>query len=283
MSTNKSVKKGHKLSYPAGVMARYSSRLQALIKRMNEEMKTGLNKIAKSNKPVMDYKKETRSVDSQVALLSSYINSKWTRIFEQKAPIYAKDMLVQTNKASKASVNSSVKKLKEGFEIPKIQTKNFVINSNFLADDLREISSDVIMKNIDLIKKIPGEYVNQFQVPEVKEEMFNAIAKGDLDELNRIITKNSKRSERRAQLMAEDQIRKAFNGINAERLKKNGVQKYEWLHSGGSQFPRELHIEYDGQIFSFDDPPIIEEKTGEVGIPGDAINCLCTMNPIIEL
>jgi uncharacterized protein with gpF-like domain len=38
----------------------------------------------------------------------------------------------------------------------------------------------------------------------------------------------------------------------------------------------------DGKIFSFDDLPIIDRKTGERGIPGQAINCRCTMTPVYE-
>jgi uncharacterized protein with gpF-like domain len=38
----------------------------------------------------------------------------------------------------------------------------------------------------------------------------------------------------------------------------------------------------DGNVYSFDDPPIIDKNTGERGIPGQAINCRCFMVPVIE-
>jgi SPP1 gp7 family putative phage head morphogenesis protein len=87
---------------------------------------------------------------------------------------------------------------------------------------------------------------------------------------------------RRARNIALDQTRKAYNNINKGRMQAIGVQKFEWVHSGGGQKPRELHIELDGQVFSFDDLPVIDERTGERGIPGQAINCRCTMVPVIE-
>ena len=39
-------------------------------------------------------------------------------------------------------------------------------------------------------------------------------------------------------------------------------------------------IELSGKIFSFDDLPVIVPDTGEKGIPGQAINCGCTMRPV---
>jgi len=36
------------------------------------------------------------------------------------------------------------------------------------------------------------------------------------------------------------------------------------------------------EIFSFDDLPVIDRRSGERGIPGQAINCRCRMAPVIE-
>jgi SPP1 gp7 family putative phage head morphogenesis protein len=74
-----------------------------------------------------------------------------------------------------------------------------------------------------------------------------------------------------------------YNNLNASRMKAIGLNKYEWVHSGGGQRPREFHRDVlNGQIFSLDDPPIIDEQTGERGIPSQLINCRCTMLPLLE-
>lgn len=54
-------------------------------------------------------------------------------------------------------------------------------------------------------------------------------------------------------------------------MKSAGVKKFQWLHSAGGRDPRPLHINdypsgLNGGIFSFDDLPVIDEKTGERGI-----------------
>ena len=66
-------------------------------------------------------------------------------------------------------------------------------------------------------------------------------------------------------------------------LQAVGLNKYEWIHSGAGQQPREFHRDVlNGQIFDLDDPPIIDEDTGERGIPSQLINCRCTMRPVLE-
>ena len=65
-------------------------------------------------------------------------------------------------------------------------------------------------------------------------------------------------------------------------MEKLGLKKFEWLHSGGGHHPRPDHVAMSGNIYSFTSLPIIDSKTGERGIPGQAINCKCVMRPVIE-
>ena len=82
--------------------------------------------------------------------------------------------------------------------------------------------------------------------------------------------------------IARDQTRKAYNNLNAARMRKVGVTEFIWRHSGGGRNPRDLHQNVlNGKKFSLDDLPVIDERTGETGIPGQAINCKCTMEPVV--
>jgi SPP1 gp7 family putative phage head morphogenesis protein len=102
------------------------------------------------------------------------------------------------------------------------------------------------------------------------------------------LQKYSVQSQRKVHLLALDQTRKAYNTINKQRMQAVGVKKFEWVHSGGGAHPRQSHIRMSGNIYSFDDLPVINEEQVERGyespqrgIPGQAINCGCTMIPII--
>ena len=37
-----------------------------------------------------------------------------------------------------------------------------------------------------------------------------------------------------------------------------------------------------GKVYRLDDPPVIDARTGERGLPGQAIFCRCTMQPIVK-
>ena len=62
-----------------------------------------------------------------------------------------------------------------------------------------------------------------------------------------------------------------------------GITQFKWVHAGGSKDPRNYHKNVlNGKVFNVDDPPIIDQKTGERGYPGQAINCKCYQVPVIE-
>jgi SPP1 gp7 family putative phage head morphogenesis protein len=131
---------------------------------------------------------------------------------------------------------------------------------------------------VSLIKSIPEEYFAK-----VAGAVARSISSGNgLQDLTAFFAEQDGVEARRAKNIAIDQTHKAYNGLNAERMKRQGVGKYEWVHSGGGLHPRPLHQSYHGRIFSFDKPPVIDERTGARGIPGQAINCRCTMVPVIE-
>jgi SPP1 gp7 family putative phage head morphogenesis protein len=135
-----------------------------------------------------------------------------------------------------------------------------------------------VAENVSLIKSIPAQYMK-----DVAGSVFRAIQTGDgLADIVPKLAEVEGVTMRRARNIALDQTRKTYNAINRERMKAVGVKKFEWIHSGGGQHPRELHMQMDGKVYAFDDLPVIDERTGERGIPGQAVNCRCTMRPIVD-
>lgn len=142
---------------------------------------------------------------------------------------------------------------------------------------------DRIADSVDLITRIPVEFLDK-----VKQDVNDSLTQGDgLADLQPKMEERYGEAKRHAQLVALDQTRKAYTAINSERMRNNGVTKFEWVHSGGSQEPRKYHKDspsqggLNGGIFDINDPPIIDKKTGERGLPGDDYNCRCTMRPIV--
>jgi SPP1 gp7 family putative phage head morphogenesis protein len=177
-------------------------------------------------------------------------------------------MVEGAQKASATSLHSSLEQLSGGLSL----------KTSVIPAGMEEVAQATVYENVQLIKSIPSQYL---------DDVFGSVMRsittgGGLADLIPAIRKYDGITDRRAKNIALDQTRKAYNSINKQRLMAVGIKKFRWSHSAGGQTPRQDHIAMDGKIFSFDDLPIIDRKTGERGIPGQAINCRCTMTPVYE-
>ena len=285
----KPVMKGLQAHVPAKVISDYRNRLVNLTKRMTSDTEKQIKQLfnsrvstkyfKKTDQQVNDAEKSSKdlviaydeSIASTAKRLMSLLNKKYSKIFKEKADIYANDMVADLTAQSHSYVKRSLKQLSGGLVI-KAPKSTAIID---------EATAAIIQQNIELITSIPEEYLKN-----VQGDMMRSIASGNLEDLNDIVSPNAavstRKANNKAKHLAEDQVRKSYNAITAHRLINNGIDKFEWLHSGGGQHPRQDHIDMDGNIYSFKDLPIIDQRTGETGIPGQAINCRCTMNPVVE-
>lgn len=208
------------------------------------------------------------SISSQAKILTNKLMTKFNSIFADFAVKAAEYQMNAINKASSTAVHMSLKELSGGLSLPTV---------GFTAD-MRQILNASTIEIVSLIKSISAQYLGG-----VQQAVVRSIAGGrGLADLVPYLEKQKGITVRRATMIARDQTRKAMNNLNRGRMQKCGLKKFKWLHSGGSAHPRPLHIRLSGQVFSFDDPPIIDENTGERGIPGQAINCRCRMQPVID-
>ena len=275
--------KGTDLAIPAGVAERYSRKLRALTHRMVTETERELLQLFR-HPDVESYFEGFHAMDispaSQARILTNKLMTRFSQLFGQEAPGYANTMASEADHASKVATGVSLTKLSQGL----------TINTDFITDGMQEFLKATIANNVSLIKSIPSEFFR-----DVQQAVLSSIADGkgenDLTAFFRQSPHDAKYNnqwERRANNIALDQTRKTYNGLNRERMKKVGVNKFQWIHSGGGFDARPHHIDpapggLNGGIFSFDKLPIIDLSTGERGIPGQAINCKCTMRPVVEL
>ncbi|HEV7717128.1 MAG TPA: phage minor head protein [Steroidobacteraceae bacterium] len=88
-------------------------------------------------------------------------------------------------------------------------------------------------------------------------------------------------SESRAQLIARDQIGSLNGELTQLRQESLGIERYTWVTSRDERV-RDDHAELDGTTQSWDDPPVVNQKTGRTGHPGQDINCRCTASPVVD-
>lgn len=259
--------KGLTLFPPVGLQVQYQQRLSRLVKQMTSETHREVIKLFRSDAGAAHFGQDA-SISSQSRILMNALKSRFDDLFAKAAKPLAESVVDGAQKASASGLHASLQKLSGGMSL-----KTKLDNAN-----LTNIYKASVTENVNLIKSIASQYLKQ-----VEGAVMRSITTGNgLQDLVPAIEKYDGMTERRAANIARDQTRKAYNSINKGRMQAIGIGKFEWIHSGGGAKPRPDHEEMDGHIYSFDDLPVIDERTGERGIPGQAPNCGCTMRPVLD-
>ncbi len=253
---------------PSGAVAgRYNFELSELIQEMTEETYFAVRELF-AEEHMQQYFAQDATTSSQARILTNWLLRKFNSRFAKKALPIAQRFADQSNKHSSAAVHTSIQKLSGGLSLPTAS----------ITPDMREILKATITENVSLITGISQKYLAG-----VQQAVMRSITTGNgMQDLVPYLQKKKEYTLRQAQLVSMDQTRKAFQNLGKARMENLGIKKYEWNHSGGSDEPRPLHVRMSGKIYSLDDPPVIDEHTGERGIPGQAINCRCFMTPVIS-
>ena len=110
--------------------------------------------------------------------------------------------------------------------------------------------------------------------------------KGGVGKTTTAIVKQIQRTysvdRRRAQLLARDQIAKLNGDITQQQQQDAGVVEYVWSTSGDSRV-RPSHAALNHKRFRWDDPPVVDEKTGRRCHPGKDYQCRCCALPVFNI
>lgn len=205
---------------------------------------------------------------SQGRIRINALKAEWETRFSRMAKKAVERMIDRIVKNSTVTLGLSLKDIASRFEI-----------DTTLSDArLKEVIQASTEQCVNLITRIPSKYLD-----EVQGEVMRSITTGrGLQDLTPFMIEKYKGSTKHAKLIAIDQTRKAYTSINVARLQRLGVESFIWVHSGGGKHPRQDHINMSGKEFRFDDPPVIDRRTGERGLPSQTYNCRCTLRPVFN-
>ncbi len=261
--------RGSVLSSPTGIEARYNAALQKLVREMLRQTRRDVVALFESPTAVSSHVTTDASISSQSRILMNALSSKFTDLFGRASKALSETMVEQAGKSSAVALGRSLKELSGGLTLK---------TDTLRSGPIGEIAKAAVAENVSLIKSIPEQYLQK-----VQGAVMRSITTGNgLQDLVPFLEEQEGVTVRRAKNIALDQTRKAYQSINAGRMKAAGIKKFEWIHSGGGQKPRPDHVAMNGDIYSYDDLPVIDERTGERGIPGQAPNCRCTARPVLD-
>lgn len=142
----------------------------------------------------------------------------------------------------------------------------------------QEMLDDWVSQNVALIKTIPQETLDG-----IREIVYEGFGNGRtttsiLEEIQRTYSM----SKKHARMIARDQMAK----LNADLAKRQqtdaGVEEYKWSTARDVRVrPRHKHL--NGKTFRWDDPPVVDTKTGRRCHPGQDYQCRCVAIPVFNI
>lgn len=220
---NKLVSK--RLNVNSGIMSWYVKELQKLTSAMVKECKETLAEIYKQGYPEIAF---DDSISSQTRIALNQLYEKYSDKFSRRGKRLAESLIKKTNQYSNKQINATLKSMLGD------AAKGFLLTGSAISPEKSEIMKALLFENASLIKSIPNEYFKQ-----ITGSVARSIENGEgIKQLVKELSSYGAKSNRRAQLIAQDQTRKAYNSINRRNFQENGIRKFEWVHSGGSREPR---------------------------------------------
>lgn len=268
--------RGAPLVIAGQIATQYFERIDPLIMRMRREVEREIMALDDTFAADGEAWAMDASIASQARILCNAMRDKFTSLFAKLAADAATQMVQRASKDSALKLGRSLKEM----------SGQLTLKTDIFNGPLRDTLTATVAESVSLIKqKLVTSYFDR-----VEGAVFRSIAGGNgLADLQPHLETYGVQTRNWAKNVALDQTRKAYNNINAQRMQALGVKEFEWVHSGGSNHPREYHRdELNGKIFSFDEkadnylPHLDGPTKGERGIPGQAPFCRCTMRPIFK-
>ena len=265
----------------------YARRMKLLVQVMDGRMRVYFNKTGETLTP---------SDREELARL----RVRFTNLFGEEARPMATAFFNKNITYTKSSFRAATKPIVEAAEEDLRERKRkamakqtrFQIKLNAKTDKL-ELSQfeDAIEDNVNLIKTIPSKYFDKIG----KAVELRTVGKMSRGALVKRIKELGGVTQRRAELIADDQTAKVTERMMLARCRNAGIKRVMWLHSSISMHPRVVHRRkwdghtgkfnrkpngFNGYIFDIDKPPY-DPVAKQYVYPAQLPNCKCYLTPVL--
>lgn len=153
-----------------------------------------------------------------------------------------------------------------------------ILDDYYQGEYYQKALGDWIETNASLIESIPKEFLNEF-----KDTVYQEYLSGSsITDLSKQIRERYGVSKSKSRMLARDQLGKLNTQISRHQQQNVGSNKYKWKTAGDSRV-RSRHKELNNKICSWDDPPVVDKKTGRKAHPGEDYQCRCVAIPVFDL
>ena len=140
-------------------------------------------------------------------------------------------------------------------------------------EDLTEYIALAAGRNASLIRSLAADMVKSVEQATLQNLMNN----GSVAELRKKLTAEFGIGDRKARIIARDQVAKLNSDLNRMRHQQAGVTEYEWMTAHDERV-RPLHRTLDGKVYEYGKPTGAEDGLP----PGQPIMCRCIARGIVQ-
>ncbi len=188
----------------------------------------------------------------------------------------------------------TVEQVWQEFNAPKVNWKAlgdaFRMVDKASSDDLRVmgVRTGSVVKNANVMQ---AQWVRQNTDlvqgtrrlrERVRRTVDKAVREGrQVDDIRRMLEEQLGFERSRAELIARDQTLKLYGQIQEQRQRAAGFTQYVWTTSLDERV-RPGHAVLDGAVIDWDDPPVVDERTGRRAHAGMDFQCRCSAVPFAD-
>lgn len=251
-----------------GIRAAYRRSLRAMVRAMREDYQRRLSELYAVLEPRIAGDAKWRSPLERLQDAMGKLADKWESKFSSFA-----DKLVP--KVFKGIFGRVVKS--RGQTLKDAGIKPPLLKDLSLKDRVMDARVQTLIEaNVALIKTIPQDCHAR-----VLKMVTNAVATGQTEkELTAAIFKAFAVSERRANVIARDQVLKATQSIAQATDKELGITEGVWIHVPGRKSSRPTHVKMDGKKFTLG-TGLWDSEVNRWVVPGELILCACKYRPVV--
>ena len=247
----------------------YNADLQRIVRAVNRDINGILMPVVRNIAPEYQRDAEAVTLDSWVDVLAAALRQVRARYETPRFTAFVESI---ARKFVTTANNSNRRRTERDLGI------NIYSDSQRLQDYLTMATRN----NVTLIQSIPAQYLTQVEsivMANIRAGLRPAVIARQLQDQFGV-------TERRAKMIARDQVNKINSNLASMRIKDVGYKYFKWETSNDERV-RDRHEDvskrvtaYGKGVYRFDNPPIVDQNLPQ--LPGEPIQCRCVMIPISE-
>ena len=219
----------------------------------------------KADKLSYDVQTAIGQVSNKMIRINNRINEHLATVekIAQENPIFVLDKYFE----------GSISRLEERFQ----EGLKGILVAPTLTDEMRKNLAREYTNNMNLYIK---GWMDDSVVRLRKRVQRNAFAGYRSSQLVKEIEHDYQVSHNKARFLARQETSLLMSQFREERYKSAGVDSYRWSTSGDERV-RPFHKRLNGKVFTWDNPPIVDEN-GKRAHPGQDFGCRCIAIPLVD-